>query len=183
MSRPIGLVTGFGPFLDVEDNPSGRLAREIDGRGAAGFDFRGLVLPVSYERGPNMAIDEARRIGARFVVGFGVSRRARGALVETLAFAGRTPGQPDVDGVCDGVNGEEAIVNASADTELLARCLGAELSEDAGRYVCNAWLYRVTRALDVPVGFVHLPLAGESMMSVLSRLGGYINASRGFADG
>jgi pyrrolidone-carboxylate peptidase len=55
----------------------------------------------------------------------------------------------------------------------LARALGAVLSDDAGRYVCNAWLHRVASALDVPVGFVHVPaegIAAERLLDGISAL-------------
>ena len=43
-----------------------------------------------------------------------------------------------------------------------AGALGGVVSEDAGRYVCNAWLYRTVCALgsEIPVLFLHIPPAG-----------------------
>jgi pyrrolidone-carboxylate peptidase len=69
-------------------------------------------------------------------------------------------GQPDVDGAVDtGLLGADEV-RASLDTGALARALGGVASDDAGRYVCNAWLHHVASALDVPVGFVHVPASG-----------------------
>ena len=42
------LLTGFGPFLKVTDNPSGALARRFDGRSVGSTAVRGFELPVVF---------------------------------------------------------------------------------------------------------------------------------------
>ncbi len=55
MARPLALLTGFGPFLDVEENPSGMLAEAIGKDAPPGLDIKAAVLPVSYrEVGPKL---------------------------------------------------------------------------------------------------------------------------------
>ena len=46
------------------------------------------------------------------------------------------------------------------DVDRFADLLGGVRSDDAGDYVCNAWLYGVQRALSLPVGFLHIPAQG-----------------------
>ncbi len=153
------LVTGFGPFPSVADNPTARLARAVDGWRISGETIVGRVLDVSYERGPAEAIAVARLLQPRLVIGLGVSNASVGVRVESRAVAACVGA--DVDGLTPAANGDVASVNATADVTALARALGAETSADAGQYVCNAWLYRVVLALpDTPVGFVHVPAAG-----------------------
>jgi pyrrolidone-carboxylate peptidase len=60
----------------------------------------------------------------------------------------------------------------------LAEALGATCSDDAGGYVCNAWLHRVASTLAVPVGFVHVPAEGlppdrllHGLSALLERIG------------
>ena len=50
------LLTGFEPFLDVAVNPSGLVARAMDGErlGPHGPRLRGVELPVSFARAPNV---------------------------------------------------------------------------------------------------------------------------------
>ena len=167
------LLTGFGPFLDVRDNPSARLVRRLHGRRVAGETLIGRVLPVSFERAPEETLAVARGLGARLVLGFGVARGRGGVEVERLGRPG-VGDAPDIDGCCPTSLGAPGHpVSATVDVEALAAGLGAVLSEDAGRYVCNAWLYRVTHALEVPVGFVHLPPSGiapEQVAGALARL-------------
>ena len=52
------------------------------------------------------------------------------------------------------------------------------MSEDAGGYVCNGWLYRVGRALpDTPVCFVHIPPTGLAPERLLEGLRGWLSSS------
>lgn len=153
------LVTGFGAFPGVVDNPTATLVRAVDGRSVRGRPVIGRVLPVAYERGPDEAVATARSAGAALVVGLGVAVGRERVAVEARAV--RVCEGPDVDGWCPEVPGDgPEVVRSTLDVPALAAALGADVSHDAGRYVCNAWLYRVTRALDVPVGFVHVPPAG-----------------------
>lgn len=164
------LVTGFGPFLDVVDNPSARLVRALDGA-ALGPDLTvvGRVLPVSYRRAvtETLALIDAHAPIA--VVGVGVARGREGVWIERWGRRWANPALADIDGEhADDLDpGGPAQIESTAPVGDLAAALGALVSEDAGGYVCNAWLYGVLRALQprVPVGsppaiFVHLPAEG-----------------------
>lgn len=153
------LVTGFGSFPGVASNPTEAVARAVDGQVGPGFRVVGRVLPVAWARGPEAAIAAAREVDAALVVGLGVAMFRERVEVERVAWC-VTDGAPDVDGCCEpGLVGPERV-EATLDCARLAAALDAGLSDDPGRYVCNAWLYRVSAALDVPVGFVHVPAAG-----------------------
>ena len=153
------LVTGFGPFGGVTDNPSARVVRLVHGRMVGGETVVGRVIPVSYARAPAETLACARTIRPRLVLGIGVATARSRVEVERRAVAGGDGRTPDVDGVvapwADG-----PVVAATIDASALALALGAHVSDDAGRYVCNAWLHVVASALDVPVGFVHVPSEG-----------------------
>jgi pyroglutamyl-peptidase len=146
------LVVGFGPFLDVGDNPAARLARAVDGRTSDGFRVVGREMPVSYRRAPELTAAWAREAGAAAVLGVGVARGRAVPMVERRA-RGECDGVPDVDGELVALAGDR--VSPVADE--LARALGVAVSDDAGRYVCNAWLHRVLDLLpDRPVAFLHV---------------------------
>lgn len=149
------LVTGFGPFLDVADNPSAALARALHGRVAAGHGIHGAVLPVRWHEGPRAAIEAGRQARADLAIGLGVARGRRGLWIERTAAPHRTGA--DVDGV-EGASlpAWRAPRRATLDPEGLARHLDARVSDDAGHYLCNAWLYEVPSALGVPGVFIHL---------------------------
>jgi pyroglutamyl-peptidase len=163
------LVTGFGPFPGVELNPTAGVVRAIHGRRLAGHTVVGRVLPVAWRRGPAETIAVARRSGAALVVGLGVATRRDRVEVERQAVR-MVDRLPDADGSDSlGLEGPECVA-ATLDVDQLARALAAGTSSDAGRYVCNAWLYQVTLGLDVPVGFVHVPRAGIAVDRLLRGL-------------
>ena len=163
-ARPIVLVVGFGPFLDVQDNPAARLADAIDGMVRPGLRIIGRRMPVSYLRAPRLTRQWAAAVGAAAVVGVGVARRRTVVTVESRGQRDRSGGAADVDGEQPSClePGGPASVMVTMPPQPLARALGAVVGDDAGRYVCNAWIYRVVRALgaQVPVAFIHIPPAG-----------------------
>ncbi|HJN73332.1 MAG TPA: hypothetical protein QGF58_05295 [Myxococcota bacterium] len=147
------LVTGFGPFGELAENPSGALALAVDGCEVRGVPVRGIVLPVSYQRAPCQTADAAAH--ARLVVGLGVAPTREGVQVECTAV--NRCSRDDIDGVCPADLGEGApSLDVRLDVEALAAALGGTLSRDAGSYVCNAWLYTSLRDLAVPAVFVHV---------------------------
>jgi len=163
------LITGFGSFPGVAVNPTEALARALDGVRFDDHEIRAAVIPVSYDRGPAEAIQLARNFGAELVIGFGVAASRSGVCVERRAVF-VDEGNPDNDGECRAMTPGPEEVLSTLDVGGLAAALGASISEDAGRYVCNAWLYKVTDALDIPVGFVHVPAAGVAPDDVVDAL-------------
>lgn len=182
-AEPRVLVTGFGPFLEVRDNPAARAARAVDGAlipwGAGEARVVGRIIPVSYARGPAATMGLARRWRAHAIVGLGVARGRAQIAVERLGRRAPLSDSADVDGVRldDLEPGGPEIVAATGAVDALARALGALVSEDAGGYVCNAWLYRVTRAcerlaspLQPSVVFVHVPDQGVESERLIGAL-------------
>ena len=160
------LITGFGPFPGVADNPSARLARALDGRVEGGVRFVGEVLPVSYRRAPAQTLRLIDAHKACAVLGTGVDVRAAALRVESQGSC-HPVGRVDVEGqTLTPLQGPATV--AAPWSAPLAEALGVALSTDAGRYVCNAWLYQVARRAAVPVSFLHLPPAGASPDAIAS---------------
>lgn len=168
-THPAILVTGFGPFLDVGDNPSGRMARQLDGRRVVGHTVIGRSLPVSYARGLPLMVAQARAISPRLVVGMGV-HRGPGVRVECVARNHVGP-TPDVDGACpESLGSGPAELTVGLKVESLIRALGGVLSTDAGAYLCNAWLYTALHELKVPSVFIHIPPDFDDSTALLNGL-------------
>ncbi|MEZ4318253.1 MAG: hypothetical protein R3F61_12155 [Myxococcota bacterium] len=163
------LVTGFGPFGDVADNPASRLARALDGAAHAGFHIVGREIPVSYTRGIDATVRLAHEHRADCVLGVGVATTRSTIQLERLARGSSGP-TPDVDGICTPVLPGPDCLESSLPVDLWAAALGCEVSDDAGRYVCNAWLHQVRQQLAVPVGFLHVPPAGADPVWFLDGL-------------
>jgi len=162
------VVTGFGPFADVEENPTDWLARELasgaDGwRLPHGVPLRSAVLEVSTED-----VDaQLQRLhsgddssGCVIYVHLGVDARGRGFALErtgvnnmTFRVAderGRQPTDEPIDAApaARGVRGcRRSPLPLSSLRDALAARSAEEIrvSDDAGRYLCNYTLYESLR--------------------------------------
>ena len=164
------LLTGYGPFGDVHDNPSARLVRAVHGLSAAGHRLHALVLPVSWAHGPAAAVSAARALKPALIVGFGVATTRSEVQVEALG-TGQRDGA-DVDGKAP-PESDASTVTATVDVAALARALDAGVSQDAGRFLCNAWIAQVTPNVACPAVFVHVPpegLAPDRLLRALDAL-------------
>lgn len=169
MDTPLFLITGFGSFESVSRNPSGALARELDGDPGV----VGVELPVSF-RGSAAAFDEALAtlapgrpdfllaMGVHPGAGFRLERRAGAALA-----VGRTDNDGETGDVVSGAMGGGAgDLATDLDLPALAAELGdlgvgqVKISEDAGGYVCER-IYRHAlvrgEELGCPALFLHVP--------------------------
>lgn len=174
----IALITGFGPFGEVTDNPSGRLARAVHGARVGAWTLVGLELPVAYERAVELTVRSAHAHGAGLVLGTGVARRRTRPELER---AGRTAlGElPDVEGTVAPTLPGPPVVDATIAVPDWAEVLGCGISDDAGGYVCNAWLHQVAQRLaPVPVGFLHVPPHGVDPAWLLDGLGALSQTDR-----
>jgi pyroglutamyl-peptidase len=160
------LVTGFGPFPGVRRNPSADVARLVaaDGRwGRLGVQTQALVLPTTYAA-LNGQLAPALLRGFDAVLMIGVAGRSRRLRVERRAVNRASILFPDASGCrSESLGFGEAVdvrrTRASAPQALAAlRSAGlpSRLSQDAGRYLCNAAYLRAL-AEPVPVLFVHIP--------------------------
>lgn len=169
MARPFALLTGFGPFLDVEENPSGLLAEAIGRDAPPGLDIKAAVLPVAYKGvGAKLRelLDEEERQPA-LILGMGVHAGSSFRL-ESRASAVLSSSKLDNDGVLGSAvsplsAGERAT---RVDMEMAAELLTGvartevEISTDAGGYVCECTYHAIlSEALRIDSRglFLHVP--------------------------
>jgi pyrrolidone-carboxylate peptidase len=169
------VVTGFGAFRDVVENPSGRVARALDGRVVGRVSIVAAEVPVRYGAGPDAAVALAERHGAVAIIGLGRHPTTEAPRVETVGHNAGSGTDTDGDEWTVLEPDGPARVDTSIDAATLAEAIAGTVTDDAGRYVCNAWIYRVTRALGArcAVGFVHVPPAGmdpEVLLAAIGRL-------------
>lgn len=171
MASPLVLVTGFGSFEEVDDNPSAGIARALAATPPPGLEVRSTVLPVSFERAPaavDALLEELSPRVPDLLLGLGVDSKGTGYRLE-LHARGRLPGSErvDVDGVvaaaCGSGGGalrtELDLSHLPAELQL-AGAENVRLSENSGGYVCERiYHHLLTRAryLDRPALFVHVP--------------------------
>ena len=166
------LVTGFGPFPGIPHNASTSVALALeDSPVTPGVDIATAIIPVVWATARLAARKAVARFRPHAVLHFGVSKRASGFEIETRAFnmSGRKEDQAGM------VRRANALVRAGKPVLTptlppldLVRALRkdgfpAALSEDPGRYLCNAlfyWSLYEGESDGRLVSFVHMPAIG-----------------------
>ncbi len=178
MARTI-LLTGYNPYRNAPDfNPTGVLARELDGRAVGGMRIVGAQIPVAVEdAGPRL-------------------RRLLGRVDPDAALAmGVAPGRPVMSVERVAVNvldfrvpdnrgrryRDQAIRRGGPDaylstlpirpilSALRRQKIPAELSDTAGTYLCNFAMYTLLDGFSSagkrgPAGFIHVPQVPEASL-------------------
>jgi pyroglutamyl-peptidase len=165
------LLTGFEPFDGDSVNPSGEVAKRLDGRVIGDTPVRSAILPVQHEAA-RAVVDpllEAPGLGA--VVHLGLAGGRARISLERVAVNVMDYSRPDAHGqVLSGVpcveGGPAAYFSTLPLREMLtaltAEGIPATISNTAGTYLCNDVSYTTLhalalRGLSIPAGFIHLP--------------------------
>lgn len=178
MSNDI-LLTGFGPFPGVDENPTQTICETLSGQLLGSNRVFGRVLDVSYERAGTQLSQAMDLSKPALLVMLGVASTSCDIRIETQAVNRRQADQPDVDGRgqqpgrVSELHEEGKVLWTSVDAESLAEdlCLAgfsARVSNDAGRYVCNATYFRAlaSSAGALPALFIHVPPPGSQSQAV-----------------
>lgn len=173
-STPTALLTGFGPFPGVAHNATGVLVPRLAAAARRQFpewSIATAILPTEWSAAPVELARHLARARPVLALHFGVSREARGFVIETL---GRNLCRDTADAA--GINPTSALLDADGPAaraaslptpEILARLarsgLPAATSDDAGGYLCNAVLYHslghaALAARSARAGFIHIPV-------------------------
>ncbi|MEO7453595.1 MAG: hypothetical protein ABIV13_02395 [Fimbriimonadales bacterium] len=139
------LVTAFGPFANVNLNPSEVLARSL-------FGYEAIILPVTFS-----AVDEFldNLPPTDRLLMLGVGRGDSRIRIERCA-TNRIGNRPDIEGrELPREKSETLKGSLLADIQV---CDCWEESNDAGGYLCNYVYYEATKKHPrVSTGFVHVP--------------------------
>jgi pyroglutamyl-peptidase len=167
------LLTGFGPFGPVADNPSQRLAEHFGRSGAPGHSLMVHVFPVSFCRVAQQLtslLGESGDVDFDIVLMLGVNTGEWDWRIERLGTNADQPESVDMDGEIS--NGGPIIPDEPQELEctlpvwrLVAALKNAGVpavaSNSAGGYLCNHVLFRsLSRLRTSPgtiAGFVHIP--------------------------
>lgn len=158
------LVTGYGPFGKILDNPSARLAegsgrpcRVIEVSFEAADAFLASLDPSSFDRLLMIGVAAGRKHLTPEVYG----RNQIGRTKDVLGNDRFGPIDP---------NGQLLLPSTLWDTEVLGELLmdpRMRISCDAGSYLCNFITYRaLARFPDKAVGFLHVPRPEEMALDV-----------------
>jgi len=164
------LVTGFGPFGEVMDNASGRLAEECR------MPFR--VVEVAYRAWDELMDELAENPPTHFLL-LGVDVNASQMKLETVAH-NRIGPKEDRRGEVWGPGPIDPLAPAQLSATLwhagaLAASDHSEAAYDAGGYLCNYSFFRTAQRFPASrVGFIHVPpfekVSKEIQLAVLRRI-------------
>lgn len=172
-SRPVLLLTGFGPFPRVPVNATSLLVPRI--AEAANKAFAGVsvvceIIPTEWRAGLARVDMLYAKHRPHVAIHFGVSGRASGFAVEARARNCCAPSPDAADCLPDSpfiaADAPEFLPSTLPVAVIVERLrrkgIPAQISRDAGNYLCNALMFRtldLARANDWPArnGFVHLP--------------------------
>ncbi len=173
--KPLALVTGFEPFGGDSLNPTALLAERLNGQSVRGVEVRGVVLPVELGR---LSHELECHLGGALpvaILSFGLAAGRAAISLERTAVNVLDFRIPDNAGTQ--VRDQEIVVGGplaygsrlplrEAVECLRSSGIPAYISDTAGLYLCNAWMYLVlhhlsTHNMDIPAGFVHVPYLPE----------------------
>jgi pyroglutamyl-peptidase len=165
------LVTGFDPFDGDAVNPSGEVAKRLDGRVIGDRVVRSAMLPVQHEAARAVVTPLLDAAGLLGVVHLGLAGGRARISLERVAVNVMDYSRPDAHGqvLCDVAcadDGPAGYFSTLPLREMLAALtaegIPAAISNTAGTYLCNHVLYATlhhlaARELSRPAGFIHLP--------------------------
>lgn len=167
------LLTGFEPFGGDTLNPSGEIARQLDGMQLGGWQVRGAVLPCVFGKSARKLERLMEETRPELVIGLGLANGRAEITPERVAInvddariadnAGRQPVDRPI--AKDGPAAYWSTLPIKAIVAALKRNgIPASVSQTAGTFVCNHVFYALMRALaaqrgKVRGGFIHIPWA------------------------
>ena len=175
---PTLLLTGFEPFDGGRVNPSGEVARRLDGSRIGGATVIGRVLPVSFTRLPALIGELMATTKPDALLGMGLASGEPMIRLEQFGINRAHSERADNDGLAPvdrplDTAGPAARIATLALAPALERLRGAgipaRLSFHAGTHCCNLWLYHALGALEradrqIACAFVHLPCLPEQTL-------------------
>jgi pyroglutamyl-peptidase len=169
------LLTGFEPFAGDQTNPSGEIARQLDGTLIGGWLVRGAVLPCVFGKSVRELDGLRRAHRPALVICLGLANGRAEITPERVAInvddariadnAGRQPMDRPI--VAAGPAAYWSTLPIKAIVQALNRSgIPAAVSQTAGTFVCNhvfyALMHRLARSRSgVRGGFIHLPCSPE----------------------
>jgi pyroglutamyl-peptidase len=173
------IVTGFGPYLEEAQNPSGAIAQHINETEKDGVRIHGLVLPVSAGSVHQLLEEAVETLRPDVLLITGVTPGRAAVAAERIAINVKDFPIPDVDGrefVDEAIIGDgpaayfstlpvKAILKAWRD-----QGIPSYVSNSAGTYLCNQTFYlarHIAASRALRAGLVHIPLSSTNAAASL----------------
>ncbi|MEM2170948.1 MAG: hypothetical protein QXU03_04220 [Desulfurococcaceae archaeon] len=178
------LITGYSYYGKYWFNPSGEVAKLLDGSEISVYRVKSLVLPASFNSARSTLQKVLEELKPDFVLGLGLAPLARMLEVELVAVNYVYFTQPDVNGVKAELEkidprGPPVVYTTLPVEAVVKKCKSQrgypiKPSLSTGLYLCNVAAYMIMRyGLErrVPAGFVHIPPSTVNMLRRESEFG------------
>jgi pyroglutamyl-peptidase len=173
------LLTGFEPFDGDTVNPSGEVAKQLDGRVIGDCVVRSVILPVQHEAARAVVAPLLEAPGLVAVVHLGLAGGRARISLERVAVNVMDYSRPDAHGqilrdVACVEDGPPAYFSTLPLRDMLTALneegIPAMISNTAGTFLCNDISYTTLHAVDeralaIPIGFIHLPFLPSMVAS------------------
>ncbi|MFC3418641.1 pyroglutamyl-peptidase I [Salinicoccus hispanicus] len=168
------LLTGFEPFLQFKENPTGTVVKAFDGEIIGDYKIVGRVYPVVFDRINDLIAGDIEAVQPDAVVNLGLAGGRHTVHIERIAIncidgrtdnAGFNPDGEKIDG-----SGPDGLFSTlpikRLEKALKTNNIPADISNTAGTYLCNNLMYTTLnilrqKNLDIPAGFIHVPAHHE----------------------
>jgi len=165
------MLTGFGPFLSHDKNPSQEIVKKFNNRIIGNFEIFSWVFNVSYKEVYNSVPALIEEIEPDIIINLGLGSDRYAITPEVVALNYIDSKEPDIEGsiiqgskVMDGgANAYFSEINWDTALKVLAENeIPSMISTNAGTYVCNQTSYLFNyeiekRKLNIKQGFIHIP--------------------------
>ncbi|MCF2706237.1 pyroglutamyl-peptidase I [Arcanobacterium haemolyticum] len=163
------LVTGFEPFAGGSYNPTQAAVTELELAWSGGDNLMAVVLPVEFREAQRRLTELIRQETPDVVLCCGLNAQLEHPVLERVAHNEMRAGVADnagyqPEGVPVENDGPDRLMSTLPVDDIVERLIaegyGIGTSDDAGRYVCNATLYRaltVTDGTGARAAFFHIP--------------------------
>jgi pyroglutamyl-peptidase len=173
------LLTGFEPFDGDTVNPSGEVAKQLDGKVIGDCAVRSVILPVQHEAARAVVTPLLEAPGLVAVVHLGLAGGRARISLERVAVNVMDYSRPDAHGqvlrdVACVKGGPPAYFSTLPLRDMLTALneegIPAMISNTAGTYLCNDISYSTLHAVDeralaILIGFIHLPFLPSMVAS------------------
>jgi pyroglutamyl-peptidase len=164
------VITGFNYYSSYWNNPSGELARALDGSIINSYRVKGFVPTVSLKNAVSRMKEILSTTKPKLVIGMGLNPATRFVDIELVSVNQTYFTQPDVDGnivrlqkILD--TGPQIAYSTLPLEGIMRECsekksLPIKPSVSIGLYLCNVVAYMImTYGVEkkIPAGFIHLP--------------------------
>ncbi len=173
------LLTGFEPFDGDTVNPSGEVAKQLDGRVIGDCVVRSVILPVQHEAARAVVAPRLDAPDLVAVVHLGLAGGRARISLERVAVNVMDYSRPDAHGqvlrdVACVEGGPPAYFSTLPLRDMLIALneegIPAMISNTAGTFLCNDISYTTLHAVDeralaIPIGFIHFPFLPSMVAS------------------